>query len=119
MREKALTIETQVFEVIDALSRVQFENGDTVANGSPIDVCKPTLQGHVIILGAPTDKVFLQQINFFSPTAINQLFPLIYLIKTSRQTGFFGRSEDEGLIVARNHRVGHSLEVPRPFTNVF
>ena len=55
------------------------------------------LQGDVVVLCAATDEVLL--------------------VEAGGEAGLLGRGEDERLVVALDHRVGHTLKVPRPLAN--
>ena len=55
------------------------------------------LQGDVVVLHGSADEVDL--------------------VEAGGEAGLLGRGEDERLVVALDHRVGHALEVPRPLAH--
>ena len=56
-----------------------------------------SLQSDVVVLGAAADEVLL--------------------VEAGGEAGLLRRGEDERLVVALDHRVGHALEVPRPLAH--
>ena len=60
VRAGVLCFQTQVLKIVDTLGICQLERLEVVHGGSPVVVAEPALQGHVVVLHAPTDKVVLE-----------------------------------------------------------
>ena len=60
VRAGILRFKTQVLEVVDTLGICQLNRLEVVHGGSPVVVAEPALQGHVVVLHAPANKVVLK-----------------------------------------------------------
>lgn len=60
VRAGILRFQTKVLKIVDTLGIFQLDRLEVVHGGSPVVVAEPALQGHVVVLHAPTDKVVLE-----------------------------------------------------------
>ena len=59
VRAGILRFKTQVLKIVDTLSIGQLDGLEVVHRGPPVVVAEPALQGHVVVLHAPTNEVIL------------------------------------------------------------